>query len=183
MTQEGAELGSEAWRGQLALLAGGLLTPHQGKKISSSASRMRLNEAELLHRAFRSMVVALISDRAPSHALIEWAQVTKVVAASIQMQFPGTSERFVSLRCMLLEAAEQTDWKDGEQALRPAVGEMSTLLSSRVEPMTVEGISEALGIDEHAAAKRIRLAILTGHAVAHYDDWKTIRISSAAVAA
>jgi hypothetical protein len=84
---------------------------------------------------------------------------------------------------MLLEAAEQTDWKDGEQALRPAVGEMSTLLSSRVEPMTVEGISEALGIDEHAAAKRIRLAILTGHAVAHYDDWKTIRISSAAVAA
>lgn len=170
------------YREKLPLLACGLLTPHQAHELVASAGSTRLDEIELIHRAFRSMVVVLIADRAPSYALAEWAQVTKVVAASFQKSFPGISERFVSLRCMLLEAAEQMDWRGGGQAERPAVGELAVLLADRREPMTVECISMALSLDEHAVAKRIRLAILTGHVNAHHDDWKTVRFSSAAVA-
>ncbi len=173
----------DGWREKLPLLACGLLTPHQGNSIGAVAGTMLLDEAELLHKAFRSLVVVLIADRAPSYALFEWAQVTKVIAASFKKLFPGIAERFISLRCMLLDAAEQLDWRNGEQADRPAVGDLASLLAARGEPLTAAGISEAMGLDEHAVAKRLRLAILTGHVDAHYGDWKTVRFSSAAVAA
>jgi hypothetical protein len=173
----------DGWREKLPLLACGLLTPHQGNSICAVAGTMRLDEAELLHKAFRSLVVVLIADRAPSYALFEWAQVTKTIAASFKKLFPSVAERFISLRCMLLDAAEQMDWRNGEQADRPAVGDLAALLAAEAEPLTAAGISEAIGLDEHAVAKRLRLAILTGHVAAHYDDWKTVKFSSAAVAA
>lgn len=180
---EAADGTHDGWRDKLPLLACGLLTPHQGNSICAVAGTMRLDEAELLHKAFRSLVVVLIADRAPSYALFEWAQVTKAIAASFKKLFPGIAERFISLRCMLLDASEQMDWRNGEQSDRPAVGDLATLLMSCPEPLTSARISEALGIDEHAVAKRLRLAILTGHVAAHYDDWKTVKFSSAAVAA
>lgn len=173
----------DGWREKLPLLACGLLTPHQGSEIVAAAAAARLNDVELIHRAFRSLGVALIADKTPSYLLLEWARVAKSISATAKREFPAAAERFVSLRCMLLEAAEQADWKDGELADRPSVGDLTSLLAERTEPMTAEGISEALGLDEHAVAKRLRLAILTGQVIAHYDDWKTVRFSSAAVAA
>lgn len=171
------------WREQLPLLACGILTPHQGSSICAFTGKMLLDEAELLHKAFRSLVVVLIADRAPSYALFEWAQVTKVIAASFKKPFPCVAERFISLRCMLLDASEQIDWRNGEQSDRPAVADLAALLAAEAEPLTADGISEAMSLDEHAIAKRLRLAILTGQVTAHYDDWKTVRFSSAAVAA
>lgn len=173
----------DGWREKLPLLACGLLTPHQGNEIVAAAAAPRLNDVELIYRAFRSLSVALISDQAPSYMLVEWARVIKSMSAMTQREFPAATERFVSLRCMLLEAAEQEDWKAGEHAARPAVGDITSLLAAHMVPMTARGISEALGLDEHAVAKRLRLAILTGRVVAHYDDWKTVRFSSAAAAA
>lgn len=172
-------LSAENWRTKLPLLSCGFMTPHDGKLlIEEISSNLSLDVVEALHGAMRSMTVALISGRTPSWRVAEWAGVLKSLITAVRKRFPVTAEKFVSLRCMLLEAGELADLKDTDLPERHGVAELVSLLESEDKPLSADEISVALGTSRHATAKGIQLALASGSVVADYGDWKTIRFSS-----
>lgn len=167
----------------LPLLASGLLTPHEGRRfIELVSTNLTSDIVEIVHKAFRSMTVTLLSTDTPSHRLEEWAYVLKALVSETSRTFPGSSERFISLRCMLLETSEIRDLKDSEHAERPGVIEVVRLLESESRPMSLSEISSKLGIDRHSAASRTRIGIAIGRLKADYEAWETMLVSSEPVA-
>lgn len=137
---------------------------------------------DVVHKALRSMTVVLIATNAPSHRLEEWAYVLKSLVSVTSRTFPASSERFLSLRCMLLEATEIRDLQDSGQAERPGVMDVVRLLEEESRPMSLSEISTKLGIDVHSAASRTKIAVATGRLKPDYEAWETMLVSSAPAA-
>lgn len=171
------------WRQLLPLLANGLLTPHEGRQfISAVMADLTSDTLDSVHKAFRSMTTALVASGAPAHRLEEWAYVLKALINGTNRIFPALSERFLSLRCMLLDAAEFRDLQDSEQAARPGVTEVIRLLEREDRPLSLADITASLDIDLHSAASRVRIGIAIGRLQADHERWETMLVSSAPAA-
>lgn len=166
---------TENWIAKVPLLSQGLLSPHEGRQILDAApGTMSIESAEILHRALRSMAVALIARGAPPWQLSEWAHVLKSLLASTQRSFPTTAEKIVSLRCMLLEAAEIGETAESQLPERPGVAELLALLERAGKPMAFREIASGIGTDDHAAANRLGIAVAAGLVSIDYEDWRRI---------
>ena len=167
------------WRDLLPLLASGLMTPHEGRKlILAMKPELTSDVIDVLHKSFRSMTVTLLSNGTPSHRLEEWAMILKFFVSEMSRAFPVSSDRFVSLRCMLLEGADIRDLTESEQAERPGVLEVIRLLESERRSMTISEIAAQLGMDMHSAASRIRIGIAIGRIHADHEHWERLLVSS-----
>ncbi|NTF17342.1 hypothetical protein G6L37_02780 [Agrobacterium rubi] len=142
---------------------------------------MNSDNLDVLHKALRSMTVTLIANRAPSHRAEEWSYVLKNLAAITRRPFPVASDRFISLRCMLLEACELADMIGSEQAERPGVVEVIGLLEKEARPMHVSEIADCLGLDLHSVSSRVRIGISIGAISPDYEQWDRMTVSSVSV--
>ena len=165
------------------MLACGLMTPHEGMRlVQDFEPEADVSSLGIVHKAFRSMTVTLLAAGAPSFRLVEWASVLKHLASRIGKSFPSISERFVSLRCMLLEASELRDVTETGQTDRPGVAEVSALLAQERVPLTAAAMAVKLGLDSHSLSSRIRIGMLAGAVMADHERWDQMAFSSAAAA-
>jgi hypothetical protein len=169
---------TDDWRSSIPALACGLLSPYEGKKLFEQvAADMSTEVGETLHRALRSMAVFVVSQNTPSWTISGWAIELKPLIAAVRKSFPVIAEKILSLRCMLLEAAELAEMKDTELPDRPGVTELVRLLASAETPMSSVEIGERLGGGPHAIANRIRIAIASGSVSVDHGDWQKIRLA------
>lgn len=165
------------WKKSLPTLAAGLLTPHEGKAVIEAAcASATAEDLDNLHKALRSMTVTLLCSKAPSHRLVEWAIVLKAGAVKCRRTFPVASERLVSLRCMILEAAELQDVTEDGLAERPGVVEVVRTLAKAGRSMSINEIAENTSIDHHSTASRVRIGIAAGLIVADHEEWETMKV-------